>query len=104
MNKKAQGLPINTIIIAILALLVFVVIFMIFTGKIRVFGGELASCTGKGGFCTSSDCYSGYQTEIKETDCAGTKCCLAVLPAPAGAPCSTTEQCISKKCLNSACE
>lgn len=103
MSKKAQGLPINTIIIAILALAVFVIIFLIFTGKIRVFGGELASCTGKGGFCTASDCYSGYQSEIKQTDCKDQKCCLSVLPAPASAPCTTNEQCSSGSCSNNKC-
>lgn len=99
MNKKAQGLPITTIIIAILALLVLVVIILIFTGKVRVFGGELVSCEGKGGFCTSAkNCQFGYQTELKETDCKGDKptCCLPVLPAPAGAPCTRDEHCTNK--------
>ncbi|MBW3001721.1 hypothetical protein KY338_01005 [Candidatus Woesearchaeota archaeon] len=98
MNKKAQGLPITTIIIAILALLVLVVIILIFTGKVRVFGGELVSCTGKGGFCTKESCYFGYQTELQETDCKepNKNCCLPVLPAPAGAPCGRDEHCTNK--------
>jgi len=95
MDKKGQGLPITTIIIAILALLVLVVIILIFTGKVRVFGGELVSCTGKGGFCTDKNCYFGYQTELQETDCKEPKknCCLPVLPAPEGAPCDRDEHC-----------
>ena len=70
MNKSGQGLPITTIIIAALALIVLVVIILIFYGKIQIFGGELVSCTGKGGFCTSqASCASGAQTTIKGTDC-----------------------------------
>lgn len=37
MDKKGQGLSLNTIIIAALALIVLVVIVMIFTGRIGIF-------------------------------------------------------------------
>ena len=37
MNKKAQGISINTIIIAAIALAVLVVLFAIFTGRIGIF-------------------------------------------------------------------
>lgn len=104
MDKRGQGLPITTIIIAILALLVLVVLILIFTGKIRVFGGELMSCTGKGGFCTGKTCQFGYQTELKETDCpAGQICCLPVLPAPKGAPCDRDEHCTNNCAANNTC-
>jgi hypothetical protein len=104
MDKRGQGLPITTIIIAILALLVLVVLILIFTGKVRVFGGELVSCEGKGGFCTAAGCQFGYQTELKETDCKGDtpNCCLPVLPAPQGAPCTRDEHC-TNTCVNSKC-
>ena len=37
MHKKAQGISINTIIIAAIALAVLVVLFFIFTGRFRIF-------------------------------------------------------------------
>lgn len=47
--KKGQGLPLQTIIIAILALLVLVVVIAIFTGKIRGWGQQSNTCEGIGG-------------------------------------------------------
>lgn len=47
MNKKAQGISINTIIIAAIALAVLVVLFAIFTGRIGIFSrgvNEASSC------------------------------------------------------------
>lgn len=106
MNKRGQGLPITTIIIAILAMVVLAVIVLIFYGKIRVFGGEMISCTGKGGFCASASCASGYQTELKDTDCpTGQKCCLSILPADAGAPCKDKSHCkASLDCIGNKCD
>jgi hypothetical protein len=46
MKKKAQGLPINVIIVAAIALVVLVVIVAIFTGRIGLFGQKVAT-TGK---------------------------------------------------------
>ena len=42
MNKKAQGLPLNTIVIAIIVLVVLVVLIAIFTGRIAVFDQGVA--------------------------------------------------------------
>jgi len=44
MYKKAQGLPITTIVIAVLALLVLVVIGAIFGGQIFKFGIGASTC------------------------------------------------------------
>ena len=44
--KKAQGLPITTIIVAALALVVLVIIFAIFTGRISIFGRGITECPG----------------------------------------------------------
>ena len=105
MNKRGQGLPITTIIIAIMAMLVLVVIILIFSGKVRVFGGELVSCSGKGGFCAASKCAFGYQTELQETDCKGDTphCCLSVLPASKDAPCDRDEHCTNTCGSNKKC-
>ncbi|MFH1181924.1 MAG: hypothetical protein V1702_03115 [Candidatus Woesearchaeota archaeon] len=58
MFKKAQGMSINTIIIAIIVLVVLVVLVMIFTGY---FGGWTKSAAACKGTCvdtgTSSLCY-----------------------------------------------
>ena len=46
-NKKAQGLPITTIIAAVIGLIILVVIVMMITGKLGAFGeglGRAASC------------------------------------------------------------
>ncbi len=50
--KKAQSLSINTIIIAILAILVLVIVGVIFTGRAGLFGQEIAKgCVANGGIC-----------------------------------------------------
>lgn len=40
-NKKAQGLSLNTIIIASLVLIVLVVLILIFSGRMGMFGQDL---------------------------------------------------------------
>ena len=47
MTKKAQGLPMNVIIIAALAIVVLVVIIVIFTGRVQLFGRGLGACDGQ---------------------------------------------------------
>ena len=44
--KKAQGLALNTIIIAALVLIVLVIIVMIFTGRISLFSKGIDTCSG----------------------------------------------------------
>ena len=51
MSKKAQGISINVIIIAAIALLVLVVLAVIFTGRIGQFATKTADCENKGGRC-----------------------------------------------------
>lgn len=51
-QKKSQGLPINIIIIAAIALIVLVVVLAIFSGKIRFFSKSIAgTCQDQGGEC-----------------------------------------------------
>ena len=52
--KKAQGLSIQTIIIAVMALVVLVVMVLIFIGVINpasIFFGQQLSCEARGGTC-----------------------------------------------------
>ncbi len=44
--RKAQGLPINTIIIIALALIVLIVMVVILTGRVQIFGKSLGQCKG----------------------------------------------------------
>ncbi len=51
-NKKAQGMSLNTVIIAIIVLVVLVVLVMIFTGYFgKVFTPGVQSCVARGGVC-----------------------------------------------------
>ena len=87
MRKKAQGISMNVIIIAAIALIVMIVLIAIFTGRITVFQekaktgqeqAEASICAEQGGSC-SEECPEGF-TELTPpgvawTDCP-TKCCL----------------------------
>ena len=44
--KKAQGLPITTIVIAALSLVVLVILFAITTGRLAIFTGAASECPG----------------------------------------------------------
>jgi len=78
-NKKAQGLPLNVIIIAILVLIVLVVIIAIFAGKIGIFSREVAECKAKGGRCESKT--TGCETnEVPVAGLCGEDevCCIPI--------------------------
>ena len=62
--KKAQGLSMNVIIIAALALIVLVILAVVFMGRMGVWGTEIDSCTNNGGRCVDSrsDCTGTYET------------------------------------------
>ncbi|MBS3158373.1 hypothetical protein J4206_03725 [Candidatus Woesearchaeota archaeon] len=85
-SKKAQGMPINVIIIAVIALILLVVILAITSGKLKVFGKGTANCKALGGNCESSCPPSGKSSEqykeIEGTSCKdeiiGNTCCIAL--------------------------
>jgi len=54
MTKKAQGLSLRTIIVAILVLIVLAVTIFIFSGKIGDVRGGFNSCEDQGGQCTTN--------------------------------------------------
>lgn len=81
-NKKAQGISINVIIIAAIALLVLVVLSIIFVGRLGIFGEKAAACETVGGTCYVT-CPTGtteYTAGAKCPDADGVtqKCCIAV--------------------------
>ena len=45
--KKAQGLPLTTIIIAALGIFVLIILIVIFTGRVGIFGKSLSTCPGE---------------------------------------------------------
>lgn len=64
MDKKAQGLPITTIIIAILGLVVLVILFAILTGRLAIFAGAANECPG---VCVASDLKGAGPTPALES-------------------------------------
>lgn len=78
--KKAQGLSLNTIIIAALVIMVLVILALVFTGQMGSFGEETGSCSGKGGKCRG-DCNDDEIPNPLGGECPdGETCCV---PAPA---------------------
>jgi hypothetical protein len=53
-GKQAQGMSINTIIIAIIVLIVLVILVAIFGGYIKGFSSKTSSCASAGGTCIES--------------------------------------------------
>ena len=89
MAKKAQGISINVIIIAAIALLVLVILSVIFIGRVGIFGAKVAECENKGGKCgiACGDPNYGtqdYPTVMPDWNCPATadgepqKCCIQV--------------------------
>ncbi len=80
---KGQGISINTIVVAAIALLVLVVLSVVFLGRFGVFTQQSADCENKGGTCTSGACPSGTSTysawNCPETASgASQSCCIKV--------------------------
>ena len=85
--KKAQGISINVIIIAAIALLVLVVLSVIYIGRMGDWGTKAADCDNKGGECYSitdtQTCASAsggkYPTKFTGFKCSGTQtCCINI--------------------------
>ena len=88
--KKAQGLSLNTIVIAAVALIVLVVLVLIFTGNIGGFGEgvreDAASCVGQTNdnnlYACKSECAGDWSlvgtdgTGYKDCDTIDMKCCV----------------------------
>ena len=83
--RKAQGLPMNVIVIAAIALLVLVVLALIFMGRIGSFGKGVAECANQGGAC-KADCdptqgereYGPAQKACEDKYGIGYVCCIEV--------------------------
>ncbi|MBI4141617.1 hypothetical protein HY484_01690 [Candidatus Woesearchaeota archaeon] len=90
--RKAQGLPITTVILAALGLVVLLILFGILTGKLQWFGKGLVACPGT--------CVSSTQCEAAEGYDLGRQY-LKNPNAPADVDqtgkCETTEVCCSAR-------
>lgn len=80
---RAQGISINVIVVAAIALLVLVVLSVVFLGRFGVFTAQSADCANKGGRCTTGACPVGT-SEYAAWSCPDTSsgarqsCCIAV--------------------------
>ncbi len=54
-RKKGQGLSMNVVIIAALAVLVLIVLALVMTGKFRIFGTTTRDCNTLGGRCVDEE-------------------------------------------------
>jgi len=82
MNKKAQGLSINVIIIVAISLIVLVVLVAVFTGNLGKFSGTVSGTTGdstkacadqSGSFKVQDECAGKIITSSDSQ--AGMVCC-----------------------------
>lgn len=55
MDRKAQGLSLNIIIVAAIGLLVLVILSVIFIGKMGGTSRDIDNCQTKGGTCIAED-------------------------------------------------
>jgi uncharacterized membrane protein YqiK len=80
--KKGQGLSMNVIIIAAIALLVLVVLVAIFSGRMGLFNQDLNdqtenACSARGGECKEA-CEANEVQIFGVSDCeTPNKCCAA---------------------------
>jgi len=56
LSRKAQGMPMNVIVIAALVLIVMIILAVVLAGKFRIFATTTRSCTAQGGYCCEEDC------------------------------------------------
>jgi hypothetical protein len=79
---KAQGLSMNVIVAAAIALIVLVVVISIFYGKSNVFSKGLDDCSSKGGKCVpESQCGLGKLYICQKE---GEVCCIGSCEAKGG--------------------
>ncbi len=81
-TNKGQGLTMNTIILAALALIALVVIAYIFLGKATLFGKGAVDCENKGGDCIPENSCDGEVVDFRCED--NLVCCLTLCGALGG--------------------
>jgi len=82
--SKAQGISINTIIIAAIALIVLVLLVLIVTGNLKNWNKTANECRTRNGVCMSeesckSDPDNGIMVSVVNLKCEGNNvCCVGV--------------------------
>ncbi|MBI1970786.1 hypothetical protein HYS47_03495 [Candidatus Woesearchaeota archaeon] len=82
-NKKAQGMSLNVVIIAALALLVLVILSIILVGRIGKTRQATEACVNQGGTCVESvfACQGSNSRVVSEYACPNEElpvCCISV--------------------------
>lgn len=80
---KAQGMPLNVIVIAVILLFVMVIILAIFKFNVGKFSKDVQSCAAKTGRCLTEDSQGNCpnnEFKIEGVQCSADQvCCLKVL-------------------------
>lgn len=78
---KGQGISINMIIVAAVALIVLVVLSVIFLGRFGIFSSKTVDCETQGGSCVVGACPAGQKDYVvwvcpKTAAGASQACCI----------------------------
>lgn len=104
MSSKAQGLSLNTIVIAAIVLVVLLLLVGMTTGyfgswRLKFGSASATSCSEVGGTPTTGDCElqkqvaGGFFEDVKEGQkCCFTKACGSELGAKCKSPCSSADR------------
>jgi uncharacterized membrane protein YqiK len=91
MDKKAQGMSLNIVVIAVIVLIILVVLVLVFSGKLKFFGSKTTETTSQytGAKCqipgTNNDCSDqtecnrkggSYVEDYEKYDDCGGYCCM----------------------------
>ena len=74
--KKAQGLPVNVIIIIALLLIVLVVLIAIFASRTDMFTSKLSDCSTRGGTC--KEICLEKEAQFSDICDEGKTCCVPI--------------------------
>ena|SRR3989344_9451411 len=65
-SRKAQGISMETIVIAVIVLAVLAILLLVFAGRINIFGTNVKSCEGTlGGECSITACGAANKATLQ---------------------------------------
>jgi len=90
MHKKAQGISMETIVVAVIVLFVLAVLLLVFTGRINIFGIGLKECATMQGQCQDKLCKDDNRATLYGGKCTlpgtntndPTKHCCSIVQSP----------------------
>ncbi len=96
LRKKAQGLPMNVIVIGVISLIVLLVLIYIVVTQTGILNKGLMDCKSKGGSCISGDACTAdvvnYNCDEVNEEGSDVVCCLSRCLAKKG-QCVDNEDC-----------